>query len=503
MLHSTFVRSALVCITTAGSAPAQTDAVTSPLAPPATSTNTTTPAATVTGIRVSADRRTLERTDGTPFFYLADTAWTAPTRLTLTEMDEYLADRAGKGFTVIQTILVPWDAKFSGNRAGELPFLDGDETRPNEAYWAHVDAWLALITQHGMVPAVVPFWLRGRNDDKGPAPADVDALATYARFLGARYALQQVIWLLGADAPGDAWQDHFARFAEELERVSGRAAADSSLPKTIDGWLMTHHPEGGGTSARLFHEAPWLDFNGLQSGHWLGGRHDALVDQAWNKHPPKPVIDLEPAYEHITDALVEVTADVRLVDDADVRRQAYQAVFAGAAGLAYGCSEVYEFYTDHQGKAKWTVGTHWREAMQFPGAGQLRHLRALMEQLPMRGRVPDQSLIGGPASDDMTQRRRAIRDSRGDRMYIYLPQGGNVTLTAQSLELLATPHRPDDANPVTRWQCAWHNPRTGARSAVDASNIHSSPDTPLAVASPTSGRGQDWVLIVERTTTPP
>lgn len=448
--------------------------------------------ATAPGLRIGTDRRSLAHADGTPFFYLADTAWTAPTRLTLAEMDEYLADRATKGFTVIQTILVPWDAKWSGNRAGDKPFIDGDETRPNEAYWAHVDAWLEKIIQRGMVPAVVPFWLRGRNDDKGPVPADADALAAYARFVGARYAAHEMIWLLGADAPGDAWKPHLAMFAEELERASARGPADPGAPAQRGPWLMTHHPEGGGTSARLFHDAPWLDFNGLQSGHWLGGRHDALIDQAWSKEPPKPVIDLEPAYEHITDALVEVTPGVRLVDDADVRRQAYQALFAGAAGHAYGCSEVYEFYTDAQGKAKWTVGTHWREALQFPGAGQLRHLRTLMEDLPMQGRVPDQSLIGGPASDDMTQRRRAIRSAGGDRLYIYLPQGGRVTLTAQSLAAHPAPVR-----------CAWHDPRTGARIAADAAKAGAPPGEPLDVTSPTSGRGQDWVLVVERMPTPP
>jgi hypothetical protein len=450
------------------------------------------------GMRIAADARSFERGDGSPFFYLADTAWTAPTRLTLAEMDEYLADRAGKGFTVIQTILVPWDAKWSGNVAGEKPFVDGDETRPNEAYWKHVDAWLEKIIARGMVPAVVPFWLRGRNDDKGPVPADAEAMAAYARFVGARYAKHEMIWLLGADAPGDAWTQHLARFAEELERAAGRGTAAPAGTTPRAAWLMTHHPEGGGTSARLFHDAPWLDFNGLQSGHWLGGRHDALIDQAWGKRPVKPVIDLEPAYEHITDALAEVKPGVKLVQDFDVRRQAYQALFAGAAGHAYGCAEVYEFHTEKQGKAKWTVGTHWREAMQFPGSGQLRHLRTLMEQLPMLGRVPDQSLIGGTASDDMAQRRRAIRSATGERACIYLPQGGRISLSAQTLDALAAhvPHQNADHAKV-RWRATWHDPRTGERTPIGASTAGEPLGTPLDATSPTEGTGQDWVLVVE------
>lgn len=462
------------------------------------SVSATSPPIAGAAIRVADDARTLERADGRTFFYLADTAWTAVTRLTLAEMDEYLADRAAKGFTVIQTILVPWDARWTGNLAGAKPFVDDDETRPDEAYWTHVDAWLTKIHAHGMLPAVVPFWLRGRNEDRGPVAGDTESLTAYARFVGERYRDLELLWLLGADAPGDAWTGHFARFADTLERASGRGAAASEGEAERAPWLMTHHPEGGGTSARLFHDTAWLDFHGLQSGHWLSGRHDALIDHAWRMRPAKPVIDLEPAYEHITDTLAEVRPGVKLVEDFDVRRQAYQAVFAGAAGHAYGCAEVYEFHTDKHGKARWTVGTHWREALQFPGAGQLQHLRTLMERLPMRGRVPDQSIIGAAPSEDMQQRRRAIRNTTGDRAYVYLPTGGDVVLSKEELHRLASHNTQETAGPESRfWRAMWFDPRTGSEVAIDASQAAELRDARLHVTSPTAGTGEDWILLLE------
>src|SRR2546426_11857861 len=53
-------------------------------------------------LRVSPNGRYFVDQHGKPFFYLGDTAWLLFQLLTHEEVDEYLKDRAGKGFTVIQ-----------------------------------------------------------------------------------------------------------------------------------------------------------------------------------------------------------------------------------------------------------------------------------------------------------------------------------------------------------------------------------------------------------------
>ncbi|NBD36238.1 MAG: DUF4038 domain-containing protein [Chloroflexi bacterium] len=53
---------------------------------------------------VAADRRYLEYDDGTPFFYLGDTAWELFHRLNREEAQVYLGNRAAKGFAVIQAV---------------------------------------------------------------------------------------------------------------------------------------------------------------------------------------------------------------------------------------------------------------------------------------------------------------------------------------------------------------------------------------------------------------
>ncbi|MEK7676371.1 MAG: DUF4038 domain-containing protein, partial [Verrucomicrobiota bacterium] len=53
-------------------------------------------------LKVSANGRYFVDQGGKPFFYLGDTCWLLFQRPNREELDEYLKDRAAKGFTVIQ-----------------------------------------------------------------------------------------------------------------------------------------------------------------------------------------------------------------------------------------------------------------------------------------------------------------------------------------------------------------------------------------------------------------
>src|SRR5262245_44584841 len=55
-------------------------------------------------LKISENKRFLIKADGTPFFWLGDTAWELFHRLNREEADRYLKNRADKGFTVIQTV---------------------------------------------------------------------------------------------------------------------------------------------------------------------------------------------------------------------------------------------------------------------------------------------------------------------------------------------------------------------------------------------------------------
>ena len=73
-------------------------------------------------LKVHHEKQYLMWEDGTPFFYLGDTAWELFHRLNREEADEYLSLRAAQGFHVIQAAaLAELDGIYTGNAYGDKP----------------------------------------------------------------------------------------------------------------------------------------------------------------------------------------------------------------------------------------------------------------------------------------------------------------------------------------------------------------------------------------------
>jgi hypothetical protein len=110
-------------------------------------------------LRISNNRRFLVHTDGSPFFFLADTGWTLLHRLGRDETIHYLSDRAAKGFTIIQVMgISEFDGLSVPNALGHLPFHGTDRAQPNEAYFRHVDWVVAQAVERGLHLALMPAW---------------------------------------------------------------------------------------------------------------------------------------------------------------------------------------------------------------------------------------------------------------------------------------------------------------------------------------------------------
>src|SRR5215212_8624893 len=102
-------------------------------------------------LKVSDNRRFLVHDDGSPFFYLGDTAWELFHRLDREEAERYLKDRAAKGFTVIQAVvLAELDGLHDPNPYGHTPLIGDDPTKPDEDYFAHVDWIVAKAEDLGL-----------------------------------------------------------------------------------------------------------------------------------------------------------------------------------------------------------------------------------------------------------------------------------------------------------------------------------------------------------------
>lgn len=386
-------------------------------------------------LRVSENHRRLVHDDGTPFFWLGDTAWELFHRLTLEEIETYLDARARWGVNVVQAVgLAEFDGLRVPNRYGDLPLIDEDPTRLNPGYWDLVDDVVVAAAQRGMYVGLLPTWGDKINQDWGAGPVvlNEENAFEFTRQIAARLVHRpNVIWINGGDRdPKDR---------KAVYDAMGRGLLTSATPR-----LMTFHPCGGRSSSMDFHDADWLDMNMQQSGH--GNREevpDRMMAEDWAREPHKPVLDGEPRYE--SHAPFEDGQGCHMDGD-DARKAAYMTVFRGACGVTYGCHAVWQFASPSTNLVNRPLG-FWKDSMDLPGIRYYGLLKDLMLSLPFVDLLPAPHHVVG-ASDDPWTGPRTLATGDGAVVAIYLPQGGAVTLA------------PAGARTVQ-----WFNPRNGSRSA--------------------------------------
>ena len=422
-------------------------------------------------LRVSADGTHLESTNGDPFFYLADTAWELLHRCDESETRRYLTDRQRKGFNVIQTVVL---AELEGltvpNTAGALPLEDLDPTRPNEAYFRHVDRVAALADSLGFFLGLLPTWGDKFNKKWGVGPevfTPVNA-RIFAEFLGRRYRNNNIIWILGGD-----------RNPEEPEDYAIVRAMAAGLRATVgDRQLITYHPQGGYRSSDFFAEDDWLDFHMFQSGHGSYGdkQNYDFPRRVRAVAPDKPVINGEPCYE---DHPVNWRPVNGWFTDFDTRRAAWWSVLAGTTGHTFGNHNIWQMWRPGREPIS-SARTDWHTALHYPGAAQTGHLRRLLEALPYWELRPAFDLFAAPPNSSGRETLVAATEDR--RLIVaYTPYG-------DTLEVLRERVPPNI-------RCRWFDPRTGESLPFRAAQSEETLtfDPPFDPAE-----GNDWVLVIER-----
>ncbi len=444
-------------------------------------------------LRVSANHRYLEFDDGTPFFYLADTAWELFHRLNREDASRYLANRSQKGFTAIQAVIL---SELGGltvpNAYGDLPLTGGDIGKPNEAYFRHVDFIINKAEELGMFVGVLPTWGKywKSADSIFPNP---ESARQYGRFVGGRYRDKPVIWILGGDRAIDNPQ----------ERATIDALAQGLREGDGGNHLITFHPVGPGDSSEMLNDAKWLDFNMYQSSHAARDHDNGLyAERDLRLKPERPTLDGENRYEEIPVGFyLAGMSGLQRFDDFDVRQAAYWSLLAGACGHTYGDNNVWQMYVPPPdanlaggiagirenpwlGRKGGIIGANvpWYEALDRPGAFQMGYLRRLFESVPFRKLVPDQSIIlSGPASGGA--KIRSARSSDGSFAIIYSPFGESFTLNKNVVQ-------------AAKFKEFWFDPRYGVSYEIDRPERWGI----QTYTPPTSGRNHDWVLVIEDAT---
>ena len=334
-------------------------------------------------IRVSHDGHYLTHTDGTPFFWLVDTAWNGALKSTEKDWGRFLEDRVEKSFTGIQYVVTQWRTAYA-NTEGLKAYEGYEEIRINPEFFKRIDERTQAVNDKGLLAVPVLLWTLGsREHNPGQLPEDQAILL--ARYMIARLGAYHVSWFL----PGDG--NYFGDNVERWKRI-GRAVFDKPGHATA-----TLHPQGMQWPWDAFLGEKWISYLGYQSGHGDDGRtlewiYNGPPAQKWSLPPIRPVINLEPPYEdHIAyQSKQRHTAYT-------VRRATYWSLLnAPTAGASYGAHGVWSWESrpntpqEHGGTG---VAKPWQEAMALPGSTSMKHMADLFTSIDWWRLRPDDAFV--------------------------------------------------------------------------------------------------------------
>ena len=448
-------------------------------------------------LKISDDKRHLVTESGKPFFWLADTDWTVPMRLKWDDALYLMDKRVQQGFTVLQMVALDPERDYGmHNPCGEPALFDYNLSKRNEKYFEYLDWIIDEADKRGLYICLLPIWgqLVVGEDWGGRTYAKTmteDNAYEYGQWIGRRYKdRDNIVWCLGGDRQpihkGVDYKPVWRLLAEGIG--NGVTGKDLQWNVPDEDWsraLMTYHTcyemETGKYSTMTYWDDAdvWIDFIMLQSGHGTTSQNYNQVKEDYNRAVIKPIFDGEPAYEQMPTGW---PGDFPLHDEWIVRKRAYWSLFAGSFGHTYGHASVWCTISEKEASKRQCT---WFEALDRPGAWQMRVLKDFVDSRPFTDVVPCQEIIehsthcGDGCLDD---HRQACVDKNGRFAFVYMSSGGTECVDLYGLS----------GAQLKIW---WFNPRDGkcAGDAAVMENTH----TWETFTSPDCGDHKDWILVVE------
>jgi hypothetical protein len=402
-------------------------------------------------VRLARDLRHFEHADGTPFFWLGDTAGNGGRLSNPHEWDFYTRARANQKFTVSE-----WAPSPGLDWKREHAFTGKEHIRINPEFFKRLDAKIEQLSRVGLLSAVAPIAQRELREQLPD-----DQVALFVRYLLSRWAAEPVAWVIPVHSNTIAlWK----RIGPVLFPSAGSMVVLASVGNeySLVGQLR---------------DQPWIssficdspgDFTQTRPGKTT---NESFSDLA-SRDLMRPLVGRIP-YENA----LNQTSGKRVTPD-DVRRAALFTLFTGsAAGIHYGTQPV----ADWDPSADPATGrTHepelplWQRALFLSGAKQLAVLSNFVNSAELwRLRPQSEMLVEQPGMQTTQELTTAVSTAEKDLAFVYVPEARTVEVKVEAMP----------ASPTI----SWINPRTGEQSAA------------VAVVSgstcqfPTPGPG-DWIL---------
>lgn len=372
-------------------------------------------------LRVSADHTRLLR-DGEPFFWLADTCWSAFTNISDEEWKEYLDVRAAQGFNVLQINTLPqWDR--CGTLLDRHPFpLTGgaryDFSTIQPEYFRHAQEMCRAAVDRGFVLALVVMWCNYVPDTWASHIFDGNVIPEervepIVRTICESFNQFSPVYIVSGDTGFDS-EDSIRRYrlvSDLVDRYAPEALKAYHIKGRYDGL-----PQEFGERADLYF---------YQSGHNASAQAmcHSLANHFAARTPRHPVINSEPCYEQMG---YSHKAYGRFRRE-DVRGALWNSLLSGAdAGITYGAHGVWNWWKP--GMPKNPIGGEGflqalphEKALRLPGAEDFTFAKGFFLERGMPALTPCQEIL--------TQYDEFIRAARTENeVFLYVPVSAPLAL---------------------------------------------------------------------------
>ncbi|MGE5220801.1 MAG: DUF4038 domain-containing protein [Omnitrophica WOR_2 bacterium] len=427
-------------------------------------------------LKVAASRRTLEYSDGTPFFWLGDTWWMGLCkRLPWPDgFQQLAADRAAKGFTVIQIVagLYPDMPGFDprGENEAGFPWEPG-YARINPSYFDMADLRIRWMVKSGLTPCIVSGWgyylpILG-----------IEKIKKHWRNLVARWGAYPVIWCLAGEVLMPYYLSEDKEGDAKIQREGWIEVA--RYLRQIDPYhhLVTVHDQ--------MLDSQLIDINMMQTGHdgyFSVPNTVKMVKEARLREPVMPGLVGEANYEGIMHT-----------SEAEAQRLTFwSSMLSGAMGHTYGANGIWQVNNLDKpyGPSPWGGtwgGLPWNEAMRLPGGTQIALGKKLLERYEWWRFEPHQDWVdpcGSPENVDLPFAAGIPGQVR--IIYFYKP----------TVQLPNPQHHVTHLEHGVTYRAFFWDPRSGRE--YDLAEVAGDADGAWAI--PIQPELKDWVVVLERKT---